>query len=67
MLVAYGIALHVLVDWLALLLRIRRSRVQISAGRPAILTDVFVIFLSPSKQLPGYLKLYHDHFLQRPF
>jgi hypothetical protein len=31
-----------------------RSRVEISAQRPAILTEVLVVFFSPSRQMPGY-------------
>jgi hypothetical protein len=60
----------VMVEWLALLLRIReisgsnlRSlQVQISGQRPAILTAGFRVFLSPSSQ-DSSLKLGHNHFL----
>jgi hypothetical protein len=55
------------VEWLTVLLSIRKSRVHISARKPAILTEVFRGFLCP----PGYfqnsgLKLDHDCFLPRP-
>jgi hypothetical protein len=36
-------------------------------GRDAIITEVFVVFLSPSRKiLESALKLGHDHFLQHP-
>jgi hypothetical protein len=45
--------LKVVVEWLTLLLRTRKILVQISVLRLAILTEVFVVFLSPSRQIPG--------------
>jgi hypothetical protein len=45
-----------------------RSPVQISVPRPAILTEVLRVLLSPSKQMLGkYLKLGHGRFLPYPF
>jgi hypothetical protein len=57
---------NVVGEWLTLLLRIRRSRVQTLARRPTILTEVFVVFISPSrkKNRERTLKLGHDRFLQ---
>jgi hypothetical protein len=44
------------------------SWVQISAQRPATLTEVFCGFFSPSRWLPeSYLKLGHNRFLPNPF
>jgi hypothetical protein len=50
--------LILVVEWLTYLLRIRESRVQISAPTTAILSDVFVVFLSPFRQMSGY---YNGH------
>jgi hypothetical protein len=45
-----------------------RSRIQISARRPAILTEAFMAFLNPSKQMPEEcLKLGHGPFLPHNF
>jgi hypothetical protein len=44
---------NVVVEWLTLLLRIDRSRVQILDWIPAILTGSFVLFLSFSRKLLG--------------
>jgi hypothetical protein len=44
---------NVVVEWLTPLL-IRDVRVQILAQRPVILTQVFLVFLSSSKRIPGY-------------
>jgi hypothetical protein len=43
---------NVLDQWLALLLP--RSRVQISARRPAIMSEFLVVFPGPSSLMPGY-------------
>jgi hypothetical protein len=52
-----------MVEWLALLLRIREMTFQMSVRRPAILTEVFVLFISPSRQIPRQcLKLGYDRF-----
>jgi hypothetical protein len=44
---------NVVIEWLTPLLLIREVPVSISARRPAILTEGFVIFLSPSRRKPG--------------
>jgi hypothetical protein len=46
---------NVVFEWLTLLLLIRRSWLQISTRRPAILTEGFVVFLSPSRRMPGFV------------
>jgi hypothetical protein len=59
---------NVMVECLTSLLRIREVQFQISARTPAIVTEVSVVFLSQSRQMPGqYLKLQHDRFLPLPF
>jgi hypothetical protein len=42
----------VVVEWLTLLHRIGRSLVQIGPRRPAMLLEVIVVFLSPSRHMP---------------
>jgi hypothetical protein len=52
---------NVLLEWLTPLLRIREV-VGSNLG-PEVLTEVSVVFLSPSRHTPGqYLKLGHDRF-----
>jgi hypothetical protein len=52
---------NVLLEWLTPLLRIRE--VLGSNLGPEVLTEVSVVFLSPSRHMPGqYLKLGHDRF-----
>jgi hypothetical protein len=46
---------------------VRRWYIQISAGTQAIVTEVFVVFLSPSRQIPGLPTLGHRRFLLSPF
>jgi hypothetical protein len=54
--------MKVAAEWLALLLRIQG--VPGRSGGQAILTSFSLIFLSPSRQIPGQcLKLGHDHLL----
>jgi hypothetical protein len=43
-----------MVEWLILLLHIREAWVKILAQRLAILTEIFVIFLNPSRQMLGW-------------
>jgi hypothetical protein len=53
--------------WNVLLLRIRRSQLQISARRPANLIEAFVVILSTSRQtLVSYLKVGHTRFFLHP-
>jgi hypothetical protein len=47
------VAPNVVVEWLAFLLGIRQVPVQISARKPVVLIEVFVAFLSLSRQIPG--------------
>jgi hypothetical protein len=54
----------VVVEWSALLVVFRRSRLQISTRRPAILTEDFCGFFSSSSQMLGWhLELRHYRFL----
>jgi hypothetical protein len=46
------IILNISAKWLLCHFMYSRSQVQISVQRPAILTEVFMVFLSPSKQMP---------------
>jgi hypothetical protein len=47
---------------------IREVQVQIISGAPDILTELFVVLLSPSRQMLGYhLKLKHGRFLPHSF
>jgi hypothetical protein len=58
----------VLVEWYHSCFVSGRSRLQISARIPDILTDVFVIFLSPPSECrDSTLKLGHDCFLPNTF
>jgi hypothetical protein len=55
--------LNIAVEWEALLLHIQEVLGPNLSWRLAILIEVFVVFLSPSRQmLELYLKLGHDHF-----
>jgi hypothetical protein len=60
--------LNVMVEWLTLMLHIRQAQVQISAQRPAILTD-FLWFssVSPGECWDSPLKLGHNRFLLNSF
>jgi hypothetical protein len=60
---------NVVAEWSTSCFVFGRSWVQISAWRP-IPTKIFVVFLSPSRQMPGWqytLKLGHYRFLLHPF
>jgi hypothetical protein len=53
---------YVVVEWLTLL-QIR----EVPGSNFGLETEVFVVFLSPSRQIPGwYPKLGHDRFLFHP-
>jgi hypothetical protein len=51
-------------EWLTIYFVFVRYRVQISAGRPAILIELFVVLLGSSGKIPGqFLKLGQDRVL----
>jgi hypothetical protein len=56
--------MNFVIEWLVLFLRISKSRVQVSARKSDILTQIFVVFLSPFKKVQEQcLKLGLDRFL----
>jgi hypothetical protein len=55
-------------EWIAFLLHIQEFKGSNLSPKISYLNRRFVVFLSPSRQMPGYhLKLGCDHFLPHPF
>jgi hypothetical protein len=67
-LVLYPSPPHIGVEWVAFPIRNRRSRLEISARRAHILTEVFMVFLYLWMKMSGcYTKLGHECFFLQPF
>lgn len=47
------VSINIAFEWLALLLFIQEVMVQMSGWRPTVLTEVFMVLFSPSRQILG--------------